>query len=149
MFRVTADFEDEMKRTDDTELHYARFISSIVHDSNLLHCDRKAIARIIEHSSRMAGDQSKLSLHSAHIANLLRESNYVAKQANSNMIRQSHVEEALSNQQMRVNRLQESVMETFSNGTTLIQTEGSAVGQVNALSAVSYTHLTLPTKRIV
>ncbi|MGY2574344.1 Lon protease family protein [Vibrio sp. C8] len=137
LFRVTADFEDEMKRTDDTELHYARFISSIVHDSNLLHCDRKAIARIIEHSSRMAGDQSKLSLHSAHIANLLRESNYVAKQANSNMIRQSHVEEALSNQQMRVNRLQESVMETFSNGTTLIQTEGSAVGQVNALSVLA------------
>ncbi len=137
LFRVTADFEDEMKRTEDSELHYARFISSIVHDSNMLHCDRKAIARIIEHSSRMAGDQSKLSLHSAHIANLLRESNYVAKQANANMIRQSHVEEALNNQQMRVNRLQESVMETFSNGTTLIQTEGAAVGQVNALSVLS------------
>jgi len=137
LFRVTADFEDEMARTDDTELHYARFISSIVHDSNLLHCDRKAIARIIEHSSRMAGDQSKISLHSAHIANLLRESNYVAKQANSNMIRQSHVEEALRNQQMRVSRLQDNVMETFSNGTTLIQTEGTAVGQVNALSVLA------------
>ncbi|MCG3734268.1 ATP-binding protein [Vibrio cincinnatiensis] len=137
LFRVTADFEDEMKRTAESELHYARFISSIIHDNNLLHCDRKAIARIIEHSSRMAGDQNKLSLHSAHIANLLRESNYVARQANSNMIRQNHVEEALSNQQMRVNRLQEGVMETFLNGTTLIQTEGAAVGQVNALSVLA------------
>ncbi|MFL7866709.1 AAA family ATPase [Vibrio cincinnatiensis] len=137
LFRVTADFEDEMKRTAESELHYARFISSIIHDNNLLHCDRKAIVRIIEHSSRMAGDQNKLSLHSAHIANLLRESNYVARQANSNMIRQNHVEEALSNQQMRVNRLQEGVMETFLNGTTLIQTEGAAVGQVNALSVLA------------
>ncbi|MEZ8340429.1 AAA family ATPase, partial [Vibrio cyclitrophicus] len=45
LFRVTADFEDEMKRTADSEMHYARFISSIVHDNNMLHCDRKAIAR--------------------------------------------------------------------------------------------------------
>ncbi|SJN40417.1 ATP-dependent protease La Type II [Vibrio casei] len=139
LFRVTADFEDEMTRTADAEMHYARFISSIVHDNNLLHCDKKAIAKIVEHSSRMSGDQKKLSLHSAHIANLLRESNYVAKGAKSSLIRASHVEQALNNQTMRVSRLQDSVMETFSNGTTLIKTEGSAVGVVNALSVLSTT----------
>ncbi|MGF1753170.1 AAA family ATPase [Vibrio makurazakiensis] len=137
LFRVTADFEDEMKRSPDSEMHYARFISSIVHDSGMLHCDRKAIGRIIEHSSRQAGDQGKLSLHSAHIANLLRESNYVAKSSKSNLIRSSHVEQALANQQMRVGRLQDSVMETFINGTTLIHTDGVATGQVNALSVLS------------
>ncbi|EEY45554.1 Lon protease family protein [Vibrio mimicus] len=137
LFRVTADFSDEMPRDADSELHYARFISSIVHDANMLHCDRKAIARIIEHSSRTTGDQTKLSLHSAHIANLLRESNYVAKQANANLIRQSHVDEALRNQELRVNRLQQSMMETFVNGTTLIHTEGMAIGQVNALSVLA------------
>lgn len=137
LFRVTADFEDEMKRDADSELQYARFISSVVNDNGMLHCDRKAIARIIEHSSRLAGDQTKISLHSANIANLLRESNYVAKQANSNMIRSSHVEEALANQELRISRLKDSVMESFINGTTLIHTEGVAVGQVNALSVLS------------
>lgn len=137
LFRVTADFEDEMKRDSDSELQYARFISSVVNDNGMLHCDRKAIARIIEHSSRLAGDQNKISLHSANIANLLRESNYVARQANSNMIRSSHVEEALSNQELRVSRLKDSVMESFINGTTLIHTKGEAVGQVNALSVLS------------
>ncbi|MGO1297324.1 MAG: Lon protease family protein, partial [Vibrio sp.] len=137
LFRVTADFEDEMTRTPDSELHYARLISSMVHDNHLLHCDRKAIARIIEHSSRMTGSQNKLSLHAAHIANLLREANYVAKQANSNMVRQSHVDEALHNQELRVNRIQDSVHETFINGTTLIETQGQAIGQVNALSVLA------------
>ncbi|MFM2586974.1 Lon protease family protein [Vibrio sp. TBV020] len=137
LFRVTADFEDEMKRDADSELQYAKFISSVVNDNNMLHCDRKAIARIIEHSSRLAGDQNKISLHSANIANLLRESNYVAKQANSNMIRSSHVEEALANQEMRISRLKDSVMEGFVNGTTLIHTQGEAIGQVNALSVLS------------
>ncbi|NVD08021.1 ATP-dependent protease [Vibrio sp. JPW-9-11-11] len=137
LFRVTADFEDEMKRDADSELQYARFISSVVNDNGMLHCDRKAIARIIEHSSRLAGDQNKISLHSANIANLLRESNYVARQANSNMIRLSHVEDALANQELRVSRLKDSVMESFINGTTLIHTHGEAVGQVNALSVLS------------
>ncbi|MDF2152657.1 ATP-binding protein [Vibrio sp. CAU 1672] len=137
LFRVTADFEDEMPRTPESELHYARFISSVVHDNGMLHCDKKAIARIIEYSSRLSGDQNKLSLHSANIANLLRESNYVARQANSNMIRIGHVEEAMKNQEMRVSRLQDSVMETFKNGTTLIRTEGVEVGQINALSVLS------------
>lgn len=137
LFRVTADFEDEMPRSPESELQYARFISSVVNDNNMLHCDKKAIARIIEHSSRLAGDQTKLSLHSANIANLLRESNYVARQANSNMIRSSHVEEALANQELRVSRLKDSVMEGFINGTTLLKTEGSAIGQVNALSVLS------------
>ncbi|EGA64013.1 Lon protease family protein [Vibrio brasiliensis] len=137
LFRVTADFEDEMKRDADSELQYARFISSVVNDNGMLHCDRKAIARIIEHSSRLAGDQNKISLHSANIANLLRESNYVARQANSNMIRSSHVEEALANQELRVSRLKDSVMESFINGTTLIHTDGEAIGQVNALSVLS------------
>ncbi|WP_100753851.1 Lon protease family protein [Vibrio salilacus] len=137
LFRVTADFEDEMKRDADSELQYARFISSVVNDNGMLHCDKKAIARIIEHSSRLVGDQKKISLHSANIANLLRESNYVAKQANSNMIRSSHVEEALGNQELRISRLKDSVMESFVNGTTLIHTYGEAIGQVNALSVLS------------
>lgn len=137
LFKVTADFEDEMPRTLDNELHYARFISSVIHDNQLLHCDKKALARIIEYSARCTEDQGKLSLHSAHIANLLRESHYVASKAKSNLIRASHVEQALRNQEMRVNRLQQHVMETFVNGTTLLRTEGVAIGQVNALSVLS------------
>ncbi|MGB2079192.1 MAG: Lon protease family protein, partial [Vibrio sp.] len=137
LFRVTADFEDEMPRNSESEHNYARLMSSMIHDNKMLHCDKKAMARIIEQSSRIAGDQNKLSLHSANIANLLREANYVARRANSNLIRLSHVEQALSDQNLRVNRLQEHVLDSFRRGTTLIQTQGEAIGQVNALSVLA------------
>lgn len=139
LFRVTADFEDEMSRTDSSEENYARFISSIVHDNHMLHCDKSAIARIIEYSSRQAGDQHKLSLHSADIANLLRETNYCARQANARTIRREHVEQALSKQELRVSRLKDSMMQDFANGTLLLETQGKAVGQINALSVLSTT----------
>ncbi|ELR65908.1 ATP-dependent protease La Type II [Photobacterium marinum] len=139
LFRVTADFEDEMPRSDESEQQYAQFISSIVNDSGMLHCDRKAIGRIIEYSSRQAEDQNKLSLHSADIANLLRETNYTAKASHATMIRANHVEQALQSQEKRVSRLRDHVMQTFANGTTLIDTEGEMIGQINGLSVVSTT----------
>lgn len=137
LFRVTADFEDVMDRTDVSEAHYARFIASIVHDNQMQHCERDAIARIIEYSSREAEDQQKLSLHSANIANLLRESNYCAKAAASDRIRVIDVEQALHNQVQRVSRLQKHMMESFINGTTLITTQDKVVGQINALSVIA------------
>ncbi|MCL1048293.1 AAA family ATPase [Shewanella abyssi] len=139
LFRVTADFEDSMPRTDESESHYAQFISSIVHSNKMLHCDRKAIARIIEFSSRQADDQNLLSLHSVDIANLLREANYCARNVNSNMIRTSHVEQALINKEQRMCRAKDDYMQSFINGTTLITTEGKKTGQVNALSVMSTT----------
>ncbi|RXJ71156.1 ATP-dependent protease [Veronia nyctiphanis] len=137
LFRVTADFEDDMERDDNSEQKYAQFIASICHHKNMRHCDKSAIARIIEHSSRRAEDQKKLSLHSGDIANLLRESNYHAAQSKANMIRAMHVEKALANRDMRVSRLRDHFMEGFHNGTTLIDTKGKAVGQVNALSVLA------------
>ena len=137
LFKVTADFENEMPRTERTELQYAKFISSLVHDKGLLHCDQKAVARIIEHSSRQAEDQTKLSLHAADIANLLRESNYWARQANANIIRLGHIEKALDSEDHRSSRIKDSMFETIKNRTTLMDTSGSVVGQMNALSVLS------------
>src|SRR5690606_18985667 len=96
LFKVVADFEREMPRTPESQQQYARFIAGLVHDKGLRHCDRKAVMRIIEYGARDAEDQNKLSLHAADIANLLRESDYWAKQAGSTLIRAEHVEQALS-----------------------------------------------------
>ncbi|GGI72019.1 Lon protease family protein [Shewanella gelidii] len=137
LFRVTAEFENTMVRTPESEVHYAQFIASIVHDNNMLHCDRKAIGRIIEYSSRRADDQNKLSLHSADIANLLRETNYCARSAKATMIRTSHVEQALMHQEHRLSRGKDTVMQSFMNGTTLIDVQGKAIGQINALSVLA------------
>ncbi|WP_156504145.1 Lon-insertion domain-containing protein, partial [Oleiphilus sp. HI0066] len=117
--------------------HYAQFISSLVHEKSFLHCDRKAIARVIEHSSRQAEDQSKLSLHASDIANLLRESNYWAQEQSSNMIRCAHVERALESNLMRNSRIKDQMFHTLSNGSTLLSVEGAVIGQINALSVLS------------
>jgi len=126
-----------MSRTKDSQIQYAKFISSLVHEKQFLHCDRKAIARIIEFSSRQAEHQNKLSLHASEIANLLRESNFWAKEQNSTMIRQAHIERALESDAHRNGRIKDQVFDTIRDGTTLLTVTGEVVGQINALSVMS------------
>ena len=137
LFRVTADFENEMMRTDESQLLYAKFIASLVNEKKLLHCSNKAVARVIEHSSRMAEHQDRLSLHAADIANLLRESDYWARQAGAKLIQNSHVDQALESAQYRSSRIRDQFYDSIRDGTTLVSTTGTCIGQVNALSVLS------------
>jgi hypothetical protein len=79
-----------MYRNDASQLAYAKFIASLVVEKKLLHCTHKAVARVIEQSARMAEHQNRLSLHAADIANLLRESDYWARQAEAKQIQDVH-----------------------------------------------------------
>ncbi|PXX90424.1 ATP-dependent protease [Marinobacter vulgaris] len=137
LFRVTADFENEMMRTDESQVLYAKFIASLVDEKKLLHCSNRAVARIIEHSARMAEHQDRLSLHAADIANLLRESDYWARQAGARLIQNSHVDQALESARYRSSRIRDQFYDSIRDGSTLVSTTGTCVGQVNALSVLS------------
>ena len=137
LFRVTADFENEMMRTEESQVLYAKFIASLVDEKKLLHCSNKAVARIIEHSARMAEHQDRLSLHAADIANLLRESDYWARQAKARLIQNSHVDQALESARYRSSRIRDQFYDSIRDGSTLVSTTGTCVGQVNALSVLS------------
>lgn len=137
LFRVTADFENEMYRTPESQHMYAKFLSSLVVEKELLHLDRQAVARTIEYSSRMAEHQDRLSLHAADVANLLRESDYWARQNGANMIHRAHVEQALSSARYRSSRIRDQYYASIRDGSTMLSTQGAVVGQINALSVLS------------
>ncbi len=136
LFRITAQFDDQMSRTTETEQQYAQFLVGIMSERNFLSCDRTALARVIEYSSRQANDQRKLSLHSAHIANVLRESHYIAKQAQSSFITAEHIDAALIAQKERVNCDQTLILTAIDEAQWLLSFDGDVIGQVNGLSVV-------------
>ncbi len=136
LFKVQADFEDEMERTAENEGLYANLVGSMIHQAGLRPFDRAAVARIIEHSSRLAGDAGKLSTQMRVIANLVREADYWADQAGRDVASAADVQRAIDAQVYRSDRLRERMQENILRGTILIDTEGSKVGQVNGLSVL-------------
>ena len=137
LFKVKADFDTTMERTEDNMRKYAAFICTLCRKENLTHFDSSAIAKVVEYSSRLAEDQGKLSTRFAEIADIIREANFYALQENAKYIAASHVKKAIEEKVYRSNLIQEKIQELIQQNIFLIDTEGESVGQVNGLSVIS------------
>ncbi|MBU1265444.1 MAG: AAA family ATPase [Gammaproteobacteria bacterium] len=134
LFKVAADFEDEVARSADNDLLYARLIGTLVRRDKLHPFDRDAVARVIEHSARRAEDAEKLSTHMQSLADLVREADYWAAQEKREVVTRADVERAIQAQIKRSDRLRERSHEAILRGILHIDTDGERVGQVNGLS---------------
>ncbi len=134
LFKVKADFDTVMNRTEENMRKYAAFICTFCRKEKLKHLDASAVSKIIAYGSRLAEDQEKLSTRFADVADIIREANFYAVQERSNYITASHVKRAIEEKIYRSNLIQEKIKEMIKRGVLLIDTEGSVVGQVNGLS---------------
>lgn len=136
LFKVTVDFSENMDRSQENTLLYAKMIATLGRKENLLPFDKTAVARIIEQSARITGDSEKLSTHMKTILNLMRESDYWAKESNHQVINATDVELAINNKIERINQFQEILQEETNRGIILIDTQGEQIGQINGLSVM-------------
>jgi lon-related putative ATP-dependent protease len=140
LFKVAADFEEQMDRSPENNLLYARLIGTLARREGLRPLDRGAVARVIEHSARTIGDAEKLSTHMRTVADLLRETDYWSKETGRDFVNTSDVQQAIDAQIHRLDRLRERIQEEIQRGTILIDTHGEKVGQVNGLSVIDLGH---------
>jgi lon-related putative ATP-dependent protease len=136
MFKVAADFDDEMDRTGVSETAYARLIASITKREKIRPLDRGAVARVVEHAARVAGDAEKVTARIELVADLLREADHLATEAGAETITADQVQRAIDLQIYRASRVRERMQEEIRRGTILIDTAGARVGQVNGLSVL-------------
>ncbi|MEA3374235.1 MAG: ATP-binding protein, partial [Campylobacterota bacterium] len=136
LFKVNADFEDEMPRSDENLQLYARMIGTIAKHHALLPLTPEAVARVIEQSSREISHASKFSTHLRTLADLLKEADYWSKKSDHASIEKSDIEKALNAQTERQNRIQIKLYEQIDEGTIMINVSGTTVGQINALTYI-------------
>ncbi len=137
LFKVAADFEDEIDRESENELLYARLLAGICRREEMLPLDRYGVARVVERASRYAEDAEKLSTVVRPIEDLLREADFIARQQSAAQITAYHVEAAIDAQIGRADRMRERSLEMITRDIVMIDTEGACVGQVNGLSVLS------------
>jgi lon-related putative ATP-dependent protease len=136
LFKVKADFDSRMDRTKTNLKKYAGVICRICNSENLKHLSRDALAQIIEHSSRLAGDQGKLSALFADIADILREASFWAEQDKAKHIEGKHVDKAIEEKVYRSNLIQQRINEMIDKGMIIIDAAGEKTGQVNGLAVI-------------
>lgn len=136
LFRVRADFDTVMDRTEENIHNYAAYICALCKEYNLRHLDSPAVARVIEYGSRLADDQNKLTTRFSQVADIIREASYYAAHEDSEFTSDRHIMKAIEEKIYRSNLIQEKVQEYITKGIYLIETEGEKVGQVNGLSVM-------------
>jgi lon-related putative ATP-dependent protease len=136
LFKVAADFEEDIERGPESDLLYARVVATIARREKLRAVDRAGVARLIEQGARAAGDAGKLSVAMQELTDLLRESDYFAAAAGREVVGAADVDRALAAREERQSRIRERVGEQMRKGTLLIDTAGERAGQVNGLSVV-------------
>ncbi len=134
MFKVKAEFDQEIDRTDERAHVYASFIATTCEADKLLHFDRGGVAAAIEHGARMVSDQNRLSTRFGQIRDLLVEADFYARAEGSPTVAARHVRRAVEEKALRVNLVQERIRQMITDGIILVDVEGTAVGQVNGLA---------------
>jgi len=136
LFKVAADFDERIERSDENNLLYARLIATIARREQLRPLDCSGVARALEFSARQSGDAERLSTQLEELADVLREADYWAGVENRSQIATEDMQRAIDAKIYRLDRVRERIQEEIRRGTVTIDTDGTAIGQVNGLSVM-------------
>lgn len=136
LFKVKVEFGTEMEKTEENCLKMARFVKNFADKEGLLPFHRRAIAKVINYSSRLVEDQTKLSTQFQEISKILVESSYWAKKEDGQYVDAPHIVKALTEKSNRSNHVIEQYRELIKNGTIMVETDGYRIGQINGLAVM-------------
>jgi len=136
LFKVAADFDEQMVRDAGAAKDYARLIATLARGDGLLPFASDAVARVLEHGARLTGDSERLTMHVKSLADLLRESDYHARAGKRDVVGPDDVHRALASWERRNDRVRNLIQDEIRRGTYLIDTDGGRVGQINGLSVM-------------
>jgi lon-related putative ATP-dependent protease len=136
LFKVAADFAEDMPRLPENEPLYVRLVATLQRDKKLLPLTREAVEHVIDLAARRAGDGERLSIHLGGLVDLLQEADYLARQSGEEIVSRDHLTEARDAQHHRLDQMRERLQEEILRGTLLIATAGVQLGQVNGLSVI-------------
>lgn len=134
LFKVKVHLDDVVDCQREEVLKYASFAARVVEQRGLKHVDKTGLARLLEYGVELSGRQKKLTLKMAMIRDALRESDYWAKAAGSDMILREHVDKAIRLKKLRSSLPEDKVKEFVRDGYVNLETGGDRVGQINGLS---------------
>ncbi len=141
-FKVQADFSNSVDRNDANCRQLLALLSDVARNEGLRQLDRTGAAQFIDEAARMAGDAKKICVRTGKLSNLLREADYFAAKSRRALIAAKDVTEAVAGNEDRAGRLKALEHELIKRRIVLIDTQGTAVGQVNALTIVSEPNFT-------
>ena len=137
LFKVKVEFAEDAPITQENMDKLARFVHGFCEQEELPHLDKGAVAKIVEYSSKLSGEQDKLSTRFTEIAQVVGEAATWAQMDKKKLVTAEYIDMALKERIERVKKYDSKYMEMIKENTLLIDTSGSQVGQINGLTVMT------------
>ena len=133
LFKVAADFEEEIERTGEGEQLYARLLGTFARREGLRPLDRGAVVARDRAGLAPGGRRGEAAGPRGDGGGPAARGRPPGGRGRAEVVAAGHVQAALDAQVRRASRVRERIQEDIRRGTLLIETRGEAVGQVNGL----------------
>ncbi|HCC04048.1 MAG TPA: ATP-dependent protease [Clostridiales bacterium] len=137
LFKIKVEWEEKADLNEENANKLARIIHDYCEQAGLLPLDKYAMAKVVEYTSRMCGDQTKISTLFNDLFEVIGEASTWAKIAKSKLITADFIEKALFEQKERVKKYDAIYTELIRDNSLLISTTGSKVGELNGLTVMT------------
>lgn len=134
LFHIKAHMAATIERNKKNILRFARHMSEIIAELNLLPFDRSALAALADLSTELCEDQKSLSLKIPVLRECMIEASILGKKQRKTIIDSEIVRQAYENRRFRANLIENLFFEDYSRDLIKIKTTGQSIGQVNGLS---------------
>ncbi|HVP02170.1 MAG TPA: ATP-binding protein, partial [Solirubrobacteraceae bacterium] len=134
LFKLRADFQPDMPRDGTGIASYAGLVRALEADRGLPAFDRDAVAALVEHGSRLAGNRERLSTRVRQLTDIAVEAAQEATRVGAARVGREQIRSALAARRRRADRPEQRLREITLDGTMRIALEGAVVGQVNGLA---------------
>lgn len=136
LFKVLADFDSEVERNEAGVGKYAGVIAKLCATEDLPPFSADGIAAMAEHGARIAARRGKLTARFGRVADIARESAFLATRADKNLVERAQVEETVRRTRYRASLPSERYQELIKDGTISVEVQGEVAGQLNGLAVI-------------
>ncbi len=140
IFKVLADFDSMMRLTSAHAGDILSVLRKVSADEGLKNLDRGGMAAMLEEAVRMARWRRRFSSRFSDLADLLREASFHAAADQAEVVGRRHVDAAQAAYRRRHSLSEDRAHEVITEEVVRIETEGTAVGQVNGLAVWDLGH---------
>lgn len=138
MFKIKADFEEEIRKDEGTVLKLLGFISSYCEENGIIPITRDGIVEIMKYSSRLAENRNYFTASFDKIVDVIDLAAIEANKRADNKIDRCHIRNAVSAIEKRHSILKDRIIEMYKEGKYIVTLSGYKVGEINALSVIDY-----------
>lgn len=136
MFRVLADFEEDIALGEDSLEQFAQLLKTRTSEEGMAPLTSDAVARLATYSARLAEHQGRLSARIGDLFQLLSEADFMRQLAGDTLTDIGHIERALKAKATRTGRVSARILDDMLAGVILIDTAGAAMGKCNGLTVL-------------